>query len=252
MEANFSEPRSLFGGPSKAGAVSAFNSGSKKRKLMGLPFTYATSDSKPRVVEKSDKKDRFGLALETVQEKVGDHNKTIDVGALASKQRIFKTSTLQNDSGVKKVVGGAVHGVSRTIQRLPDKVEIPMKGSMNAICKDARLRQKQHGSGSCSLSRSELLQPINGAPVSSNCFSGSKNSQAQTSLEGKSSFTNVAQQILGAEGGQQYPIFDTAQINSKLRGGLYKSNQIGEGLQSAAAKFEAFLSAKKAGRNFEQ
>ena len=110
MEANFSEPRSLFGGLSKGNTVSAFNSSaSKKRKIMGLPFNYA-SDCKAKAGGDSEKKDIFGLNLETVQEKGEkvDKNLTIDISSLGEKKKGLLKSQLIGGGVTKKIIKGGV------------------------------------------------------------------------------------------------------------------------------------------------
>jgi len=103
MEANFSEPRSLFGGLNKGNT--AFNaSSSKKRKILGLPFNY--TDAKSNYKHDSASKDIFGLNLETVQEKEKpDKSVSLDINSLHEK------GSLKNSlrGGItKKIVNGGV------------------------------------------------------------------------------------------------------------------------------------------------
>ena len=88
-----------------------------------------------------------------------------------------------------------------------------------------RIRQRNC---SGSFSKNDLLAPIANSHVPANCLSATKNG-GQPSLEGKSSFTNVAQQILSAEQKSQQ-VFDKAHINSKLRGSMFKMSAIGESI----------------------
>lgn len=102
MNANFSEPRSLFGGGT--GNSSQINmSSSKKKRIMGLGLPFEYSDSK---------KGCFDFNLETVQEKVKDEKiqlnitdvKKIGVGEKSSEK--FRRAS--NTEGFKKIVNGGI------------------------------------------------------------------------------------------------------------------------------------------------
>jgi hypothetical protein len=126
MNANFSEPRSLFGG----GAVNSSSinlSSSKKKRVMGLGLPFEYSDSK--------KGGCFDFNLETVQEKVKDEKIQLNISDVkkigGGEKSVEKFRKSSNTEGVKKVVNGGIQLQTIPLPGLEDK------------SKEIKLRQKK-------------------------------------------------------------------------------------------------------------
>lgn len=157
MNANFSEPKSLFGTSGPTGNSMINLSSAKKKRIMGMPMPFDYSDSKKATC--------FDLNLETVHEKVKDDKTPINISDVKNKAGAFKSNQKlranSNTEGVKKVVNGGIQLQSIPLPNLGEKTE------------GLQLRAK----------KKSIAEYQN---------SNSKNN--------KSSFANVAQQILNTNG----------------------------------------------------
>lgn len=104
MNANFSEPKSLFGTSGPTGNSIINLSSAKKKRIMGMPMPFDYSDSKKATC--------FDLNLETVHEKVKDDKTPINISDVKNKAGAFKSNQKlranSNTEGVKKVVNGGI------------------------------------------------------------------------------------------------------------------------------------------------
>lgn len=117
MNANFSEPKSLFGtGPTGNSMINL--SSAKKKRIMGMPMPFDYSDSKKATC--------FDLNLETVHEKVKDDKTPLNIsdvkksGHYKSNQKLRASS---NTEGVKKIVNGGIQMQSIPLPPLAEKNE---------------------------------------------------------------------------------------------------------------------------------
>ena len=102
MNANFSEPKSLFGGLSSNNPQLNFSANNKKKMIgLGLPFDYSDS-----------KKGCFDFNLETVQEKVKDEKIKLNVSDVKVKEGGEKSCEKfrknLNTDGFKKIINGII------------------------------------------------------------------------------------------------------------------------------------------------
>jgi len=162
MNANFSEPKSLFGNGQPGGNSMINLSSAKKKRIMGMPLPFDYSDSKKATC--------FDLNLETVHEKVKDDKTLLNISDVKNRAGAFKSNSKlrgsSNTDGVKKIVNGGIQ-----LQSIP----MPSMGERN---EGVQLRAKKKSIAE---------------------YSNSKPRQ----LDSKSSFANVAQQILNTNGSEK-------------------------------------------------
>lgn len=179
LEGNFHEPKSLFAkGPVQGATGSNLN-----RRTLGLPYEYMHSDGKQKIQEQK----LYNLNLETVQEKVNEKqvvsfkNDFDNADREKPGKKGNRQGSMSHNSVTKKIINGnVILSGHPNIKDLNESADYKVRQN---VAPQKNFDHFYRGQ------KSDQSQK--------RCFSGSKmNPQI---LETKSSFTNVAQQIIKSQ-----------------------------------------------------